>query len=155
MKNVLCYLGIAFILFLVAFPPILRAVLPERKKEEKKIAVVETKLLVCTGDKFMTTTSYEGEKIKNIMIKKINQGDGGEEELETNDEEVNNLELAFKELKDIGDNVYQEVEGGAILTIDFSVSNHPELVAYDLTNTIEIQKEIYEKNQLTCEIRDL
>ena len=146
MKNVFCYLGILLILCLVLFPPVLRIVLPEKKKEEKKV-VIETYLLYCASDEFIAINTYEGDNIKLINLKKMNQVEDYEYEM------GKDLLKIFNSIQNKGDTLYNVVEDGELITIDFSVSTHPKLEIDDLKNGLTAQKKYYENQGLVCEIR--
>ncbi|MBR3660796.1 MAG: hypothetical protein IKN63_02720 [Bacilli bacterium] len=146
MKKVFCYLGILLIICLVLFPPVLRIVLPEKKKEETKV-VIETYLLYCANEEFIVINTYDGDKIKLINLKKLNQADNYKYET------GNELLKIFNGVKNKGDTLYNVFEDGELITIDFSVSSHPKLEIDNLTGSLEIQKEYYESQNLTCEVR--
>ncbi len=70
MKNVLCYLGIIFLLFLIVLPPVLRIVLNDKEEEVEEAPIVR-KTLSCDSDIYLTRSSYENDVIKTVIIKKI------------------------------------------------------------------------------------
>lgn len=145
MKNLLCYLGIMFALFLIALPPVLRITLPD--KEEEKKMVVETSILLCTNDKYMISTNYENESVRLIMIKKLLSDD--REDLEDSE-----LDKLYDSLKTDDEITYSVVDDGEIAKIDFKTSNHENLTTLSsLTNTMKNQQAYYQKNDLICQVR--
>ena len=146
MKKLFCYLGILLIIGLVLMPPALRIFLPDKVQEEK-IVEVERYLLYCVNDEFIAINTYEGENVNLVNLKKMNQET--DYEYQTGEEL---LEL-FDSIKDKGDTLYNILEDGELVTIDFSVSSHPNLDIGNLINNSTIQKEYYESQGLTCEIR--
>ena len=158
MKKLLCYLGIILLFGLVLFPPILRIVLPE-KNEENKSEVVERKILSCSNKEYITSTSYDNQNINMIIIKKLNQND--EVETENNTEEIDESNNTtgkefidiFESLKYKSTVVYNVLEDGEVLSIDFTLSDNKELNLTSLTKEIEEQKEFYENQNLSCIIK--
>ncbi len=155
MKKLLCYLVIIILFGLAIFPVVLRITLPD-KENIKKEESIERLLLSCLSDKYITSTSYDGKKISMIIIKKIaNNLDETNNNEETEDIELitNDLDNDFNELKTKGDVIYNQLDDGEVISIDFSVTDHPNLILNNLNNPIEIQKEIYERQGLTCVIK--
>ena len=150
MKKILCYLGILVLFGLAITPPVLRIALPD-KEEKKEEEVIENKLLACTGDKYITTTNYDGKKISMIMIKQIKTEANSDENADNNSNEFDEY---FDSFRNGGDVLYKEVDDGEILTIDFSVTEHSNLDLSKINNPLETQKNIYEELGLICTIRD-
>ena len=146
MKNVLCYLGIMFGILLIALPPVLRKVLPD-KKEEKKV-VVENSVLLCTSDTYMVSTNYEGNKPTMIMLKKLNTNS---DEADSIDDQMGALYSSLEEDDEV---VYTEMDDGQLAKIDLVVLSHSKLSTLNLmTNEVNLQKDYYESMNLICGIR--
>ena len=143
MKKLLCYLGILVLLGLVLMPPILRITLP-KNKETEKTSVVESKILSCSNDELIIKASYENDKVKMIVMKKMNVEEKNKSEA---------LIKVFDEIKNNGNISYNKVEDGEVISIDFSISNHNDLNINTLTEPIESQKILYENQQLNCTIQ--
>lgn len=165
MKKILCYLGILILFTLGILPPVLRSFYKEdNKKEEEKLP--ESAILVCTSDTYMTTTSYEDDEVKKIAIKKIITNKESEESIdeqenldtekpEDNEEmvEKTDMDLLFDSLKENKELIYNNLEDGEIIGIDFSVSKYESIDLSNLTKSKEDQKTYYENLKLTCIIR--
>ena len=146
MKKLLCYVGIIIIIVFIAFPPVLRIVLPDEEKKEIHIEI-ERSLLYCSSNEFLAISNYEGDDVKLINLKKMSM----EEDYEyTTGEELLNT---FDSIKNTGDTVYNELDDGELISIDFSVSNHKDMEISNLTNSLTNEKEYYESQGLVCEIR--
>ena len=146
MKKLLCYVGIIIIIAFIAFPPVLRIVLPDEEKKEIHIEI-ERSLLYCSSNEFLAISNYEGDDVKLINLKKMSM----EEDYEyTTGEELLNT---FDSIKNTGDTVYNELDDGELISIDFSVSNHKDMEISNLTNSLTNEKEYYESQGLVCEIR--
>lgn len=168
MKNILSYIGILVLLGLVLFPPILRIVLPEKTKEEKKIDR-NSYILSCSNQKFTINTSYEEEKIKMIVIKnkftqeEIDKRKNLDENIENLDEQLlddDTALLKYKEIVDLFDEIknkttvtYNVMSDGEIVSIDYSVDEHKELEIDKLTQSMNRQQMYYEKLDFSCSIK--
>ena len=145
MKKIFCFLGIIVLLGLAFLPPILRFVLPERNEEEEEINH-ETVILTCSSDRYITNTSYEDARIKMIVLKQLKK------DLNTSNEDENILELdqAFTDLKTKSNVIYNILEDGEVIGIDFTLSNHETLNLVKFTKPLTDQKAYYESLGLTC-----
>ncbi len=168
MKKVLCYLGIFVLLGLALLPPILRIALPN-VEETKETIVISSKILSCSNDVFLANTSYENEKVKMIILKKLfskeeierrkglQEGLDDEEaqvlELETESLKSKELNDLFESIKEKSDILHNVLEDGEIVSIDFSVSEHKDLKIDDITQKMEEQQLYYENQELTCIIK--
>ena len=159
MKKLLCYLGIIILLALILFPPMLRILLPDQE-EVKEDVKIERIVLSCSNDEYITNTSYDNDKVNMIIIKKIDKmiEDDEIEDEDTLDEAQESLtgdELVkiFEELKDKSDVLYNKVDDGEVISIDYTLSEHPNLEITELINTPELQQEFYEEQNLACVIR--
>ena len=151
MKKLLCYLGILFLLSLILFPPALRIFLPDKiEKENEK--VIENKSLYCSSDNFITNTTYEGDKINMIIMKKFNiySDTDGEDKRLVNDALID----SFDTIKDDSTITYDSKDDYELISIDFSLSEHKNLDLTSFTKTIDLQKEYYEEQNLSCNIRN-
>lgn len=166
MKSVLCYLGILVLLVLGALPPVLRTFYhPE--EENKEDMIIESAILVCTNDNYMTTTSYEGDEVKKIAIKKIittNLEDGENVEQEPNTEQKEDedikiesvkteMDLLFDTLKENEDVVYNTVDNSEVIGLDFSISKYETVDLTNLVKSKEDQMKYFQSLDLTCSIR--
>jgi len=108
MKKVLCYLGIVVLFGLGVLPPVLRIFYKDEDKKE--VETIESIILVCTSDTYMTTTSYENDEVKKIAIKKIIANNLEDSEVDDStetddssdvveDEDMNNEDLNDSELE--------------------------------------------------------
>lgn len=149
MKKLLCFLGIIILLSLVLFPPILRIILPDKDKIEEHKAI-ERLTLSCSNESFITSTLYDGDKITMIIMKKINSKD---DEKVNKNTVGNDLLMSFETLKDKGDIIYNQLEDGEVISIDFSVSEHKSLDLTKFKNNVENQQKYYEEQNLVCTIR--
>ncbi len=147
MKKLLCYLGIIILLGLILFPILLRLFLPD-KIEEKELKVIERMVLSCSSDKYITSTSYDGDKVNMIIIKKLKQ----EEIEENNVDRSDNILSIFESLKDKNDILYKELDDGEVISIDYTLSEHKDLEIENLKNKVDVQKSFYEDLGLTCTI---
>ena len=111
--------------------------------------MIARSILYCSSETFITNTSYDGNKIQMILMKKLNQV--GEVEEEQKDTSV--LDSSFLDLKNEGNIVYTETDDGEVIQIDFSLSTHDKLNIKNFTKGIEEQKTYYEQQGLTCTIR--
>ena len=168
MKNVLCYTGIILLLGLFLFPPILRLTLPERKEEDKKIDM-NNYILSCSNQRFVINTSYEQEKIKMIVIKKIYT----KEEIDRKkhlDENIENLDeqlldpdtyvTKYQEIVKLYDDIKDKTtinheisNDGEVVSIDFSVNDHKELEINKITQPLESQQKFYERLDFVCTLK--
>ena len=89
-----------------------------------------------------TTNDIEQENNSNVVAK----------DNESSNTKV--LDSYFNDLTGMNDVLYSQVEDGEILTIDYSVSTHPDMKIDKLLNPIDSQKLIYAEYGLTCEIRE-
>ena len=157
MKKLLCYLGIFVLLGLALMPPILRITLPKEKKEEK-VQVITSKLLSCQNDELIIKESYENDNVKMLVMKKlfleVDEDDKNNEKSKsfeyTKSKELISL---FDSIKDNGNIIYNKLEDGEVISIDFSLSDHKDLNINTLTQSIESQKALYENQNLSCDIK--
>ena len=128
MKKVLCYFGILILLGLVLMPPMLRITLPKENKEDKN-EVVSSRLLSCQNEELIIKQSYENNKVKMIVIKKL---------LVENDEYIKSKELIriFDSIKENSNITYNKLEDGEVISIDFSISEHNDLNINSMTQEI-------------------
>ena len=89
-----------------------------------------------------TTNDIEQENNSNVVTK----------DNESSNTKV--LDNYFNDLMGMNDVLYSQVEDGEILTVDYSVSTHPDMKIDKLLNPIDSQKLIYAEYGLTCEIRE-
>lgn len=156
MKKILCYLGILVLLGLTILPPMLRVFMPDQGEEEEEVVKIESVALACTSDKYMVNTNYKNNKVQMIVIKKIiNIDESNTEETEESSENVieTEMDMTFQALKEYGDIVYNVLNDGEAIKLDFSISNHEKLNLSTLTKLPEDQKTYYESQGLTCIIR--
>ena len=158
MKNILCYFGILILFVLGALPPVLRTFYnPEEEKKEETI--IESAILICTSDTYITTTNYEGDKVKKIAIKKIivNNSEDDQEEtedpLEQEEVEKTGMDLLYDTLKENDEVIQNPVEDGEVIRLDFYTSKYETVDLVNLTKNKEEQKKYYESLNLTCNIR--
>lgn len=144
MKKVLCLFGIVVLFVLAFLPPILRIVLPSIEEKEKE-AVKGNLILSCSTDDFLINTSYENEKVKMIIIKKFFSQEGINNK--------NNISTLFESIKEKSDIIYNVLEDGEVVAIDFSVSEHKELGINNLTQKLEDQQLYYENQELSCIVK--
>lgn len=162
MKKILCFLGIIFLLFLAALPPILRIILPDMGEEENEV-VHENVVLNCSNESYIANTSYQDEKVMMIIFKQLyptdsNTNDDQEDPTIENEEDTSNLEQsnieeldeAFEDLKTESNITYNVLEDGEVIEIDFTVSNHETLNLTKFTNNLADQRAYYENLGLTC-----
>ena len=149
MKKLLCILGILILFGLAILPPVLRVLLPDQISENKE-KEIERVNLTCSNTSYITSTSYDGEEIKMIILKHLNN-----EYSEDIIEEETKKELIdlFEDLKTKGAVLYKEVSDGEVISIDFSVSDNKKLNLINLTQDIENQKKYYESQNLECMIK--
>ena len=149
MKKLLCILGILILFGLAILPPVLRVLLPDQISENKE-KEIERVNLTCSNTSYITSTSYDGEEIKMIILKHLNN-----EYSEDIIEEETKKELIdlFEDLKTKGAVLYKEVSDGEVISIDFSVSDNKKLNLINLTKDIENQKKYYESQNLECMIK--
>ena len=163
MKKLLCYLGIFVLLGLALMPPILRITLP-KEKEEEKVQVITSKLLSCQNDELIIKESYENDNVKMLVMKKLLlevDEDNENSEDDKNTEENKSFEYTkskelislFDSIKDNGNIIYNKLEDGEVISIDFSLSDHKDLNINTLTQSIESQKVLYENQNLSCDIK--
>ncbi|MBQ8892507.1 MAG: hypothetical protein IJ068_06575 [Bacilli bacterium] len=144
MKNMFCYIGILLAIVLIVFPPVLRAVLPDKVTETD--AKSSTSILLCSNDKYIVSTNYEDDKPTLIMFKKLIT-----EEATPIDDSLSNLYDSFSNDDEI---VYTTMEDGEIAQIDLLALQHENLNTLGLlTGDINHQREYYESLNLICGIR--
>jgi len=171
MKKILCFLGIILLLFLAALPPILRIILPDKMEEEKEI-VHENVVLNCSNESYIANTSYQDEKVMMIIFKQLYPTDSNtnndqedttiiedEEDTSLENEEdileqepttIEELDQAFADLKNKSNVIYNSLEDGEVIEIDFTISNHETLNLTKFTNNLADQRAYYENLGLTC-----
>ena len=184
MKKLLCYIGIILLFSLAVFPPVLRIVLPPREEKKEEIKIEKRLMLYCVNDEFIAINTYEGDTIKSINLKKkIIDSTMEDEEDKQTDSDLKNQESdqdnkneegtdlnsniveensqtgkqllnIFDDIKGKGDTLYTKTEDGELITIDFSVSKHPNLELSNLINKISTQKDFYQEQGLICEERE-
>ena len=161
MKNILSYVGIFILFGLVLLPPILRLTLPDKDKIDNQIDR-SNYILSCSNERFIIYTSYEEEKVKMIVIKKIYT----QEEIENKDNinDLLNPDAIVPKYKDISDLfekiktnkslTFEVIDGdGEVLSIDYSVDEHKDLGVDNLIQKMSDQQKYYEKIDFTCSIR--
>ena len=142
MKNMLCYIGMLLAIVLIAFPPVLRAVLPDKVEEKEK--VIEKNILICTSSKYIVSTTYEKKEPTLIMFKKISGEDL------TAPADLDNLYDSFQNDSEV---VYTTMEDGEIAQIDLLALQHENLTTKSiLTSDIDNQKIYYENLGLLCSV---
>lgn len=168
MKNIMRYMGIIILLGLILFPPILRLTLPEKKEEEKTIDQ-NSYILSCSNQRFIVNTSYEEEKIKMLVLKKIytqqeiDKRRRLDENVENLDEQLldpNTVVVKYQDIVDIFEDIknktsikYDVVDDGEVISIDYSISDHKELEIDKLTQSMSNQQLYYEKLDFSCTIK--
>lgn len=168
MKNIMRYIGIIILLGLILFPPILRLTLPEKKEEEKTIDQ-NSYILSCSNQRFIVNTSYEEEKIKMLVLKKIytqqeiDKRRRLDENVENLDEQLldpNTVVVKYQDIVDIFEDIknktsikYDVVDDGEVISIDYSISDHKELEIDKLTQSMSNQQLYYEKLDFSCTIK--
>ena len=85
MNKSLCILEIIGLIILIIIPPALRIFVPKEKENEEEEIKLVVKALNCDGKEFITRTSYENDKVKMIVMKKVI-----EDTTETNPDENTN-----------------------------------------------------------------
>ena len=152
MKNLLCYLGIFVLLFLILFPPMLKIFLPDKSKIETKEEAYVRRNLSCSGKEFASNTSYDNDKVVMIILKKFMQN---EEENSAETKSTTNKKLIdlFERLKNENGVKYNILENGdETILIDYSVSELPDLKVPELKMKLEEQQKYYEDNNLVCRV---
>ena len=149
MKKLLCYLGILILFGLAILPPVLRLVLPDQVLDNN-VENVERINLNCSNSSYITSTSYDGDEIKMIVIKHI-KNEYSEDLLE--DETKQSFIDLFEDLTTKNGVLYKELSDGEVVSIDYSVYNDGKLNLTELTKKLEDQKSYYESQGLSCLIK--
>ncbi len=152
MKKILCYFGIVVLLGFILFPPALRIFLPEKKEIQETPQSVSSSL-VCTSDYFISNTRYENNKVQMIIMKKIDIINSEDDDLQENISIDNELTKSFDELKDKNDVIYNNLDDGEAISIDFTLSEHANLDLKNFIKEIDEQQKYYESFDLICQIR--
>ncbi len=116
MKNFLCYVGIVFLIGMIALPPLLRAFV--KKNEDSKPVIID--ILNCNGENDSIFASYTDKKIQKYQYKikgnyLINNEDTSNKEEGATDTEN---ELLYTSKK-YGEVFYDEENELTQYTIDF------------------------------------
>ena len=168
MKNVLCWFGIIVLLGLVLFPPILRLVLPNKEEIEKKVERTNY-VLACSNQRFIINTSYENNKVKMIIMKKLftqqekDKRKQIDENIENIDEQLidpDTKSVKYQEINDIFEKIKNQttiihnvLDDGEVISIDFSILEHNELEINKMIQEINEQQLFYENIDFSCVIR--
>ena len=166
MKNVLCYFGIIILLGLILMPPILRIVRPKEEQKAEEL-IKKNRILACSNELFVINTSYEGDDVYMVVIKKLfskeemkTRQNASEEETTSSKKSTSNstkslaIEGMFMKLKENQNVTDTVLDDGEVLSVDFSLASSNNNLGIDNINLkIEEQQLYYEKQNLSCLIK--
>ncbi len=155
MKNLLCVIGIMLLILLIITPPVLRLVLPDKVEPIEEVTN-DIQILSCNSPYYIVSSSYESKNVKRIVIRKFTspQGEEGEEIKENEGTTIPKLDELIESLRYDGRVIYENLEDGAMLTIDFSVYTKEEMGIPDYVKIPTEQQAFYQQQGLTCILRD-